>query len=110
MATSGFGILQETTRIEEKHDVISAWQCIIQSISQNVPLVTRRKCSSTTEYLLSYKSNASSANGGIGLQQVTSVVVGFAFTHAPQKIAKPNSLTKTTYSVPSSSSSRSSPT
>jgi len=28
----------------------------VHTVSQNVPLVTRRKCSSTTEYLLSYKA------------------------------------------------------
>src|SRR6266436_4025016 len=94
MATSGFGILRG---IERKHVIISA--CIHRT-AKNAPLVTKRKCSSTTQYLLSCKTCVGRKGHqmqGRKVQQASVRVHG-----APKW--RTNSLTKTTYSVPSSAS------
>jgi hypothetical protein len=49
-----YGRMPKKRRIKRKHTIISAWRACSQH--KNAPLVTRRKCSSTTEYLLSYKT------------------------------------------------------
>ena len=82
---------------------VHCYHCVHIESANNVPLVTRRKCSSTTEYLLSCKEDAS------GRRHRARRNIRFVDRARNQIRWRTNRLTRTTYSVPSSSS-RSSPT
>jgi len=88
--------------INQTHAISLTPPSLLFNKKKSAPLVTSRKCSSTTEYLLSCKTKG---------EPKKNAAQRFVHNALPRRIKMTanDPLTKTTYSVPSSSS-RSSPT